>query len=680
MPTNRRRAAWTVALLLAAAALCPPRRATAAASIDERLEKASACAEQRDRYDEGLRIAEGIVSDPQAATKQRLAAFDIVVTILRRQRKRTEIVEASQRLARAFPHDAKLLSRAALAEADTLWEQRKGRDEVVAKLEEVLRKLQGDKEAAAAVHARLGRMLREMGKHDRAYEQSQAALETGVLSDKQAAEVLRDMADAAWSAGDMARCEAALKRLLEPRHLEAIQSWERSGVRDRYAEALIRQKKYDQARRLYEELARQEKDLRRAQRYALLIGDVYRSAQRYDEALKAYERVFLDYGEINDCSCDAQAQIAETLKAKGDYAGALKAARIPLDAAWDSNRLTSAAQVVAELLKAADKHVGRANAFILFQKHGPAGEDGRPGTGDDLTDPLAEVGYPSYPQREKAFAQARARAGDDADASRFRALTWLYTGRPREALRMYLDAFARSDMGSLSRIGRDLVVVGVRAVQGHPHGLERFFAFLNYGPAGPDGKLKTADDLANPFLELGLEPADFAPRAPDKAEWLAAADVRALREARSLLREVAAGRLEDAQPRRDALAALVRVQLALNEWQDGPRWYLDQLGANGRDRGGAAAWVEAGQLAAKAGACHLGAVHAFWRTYDGLDLFEGSQEPREISRVRSAFERASGELRKPRPLVPRSLKTWRVEPYRMAPPRLKPYAEDGAKR
>jgi hypothetical protein len=51
-------------------------------------------------------------------------------------------------------------------------------------------------------------------------------------------------------------------------------------------------------------------------------------------------------------------------------------------------------------------------------------------------------------------------------------------------------------------MGQDMVLIGARAVRGHPVGLDVFFQFVNYGPAGPDGKPGTADDLADPFAPL----------------------------------------------------------------------------------------------------------------------------------------------------------------------------------
>jgi tetratricopeptide (TPR) repeat protein len=246
----------------------------------------------------------------------------------------------------------------------------------------------------------------------------------------------------------------------------------------------------------------EETDGQQAQAWAMMAGDVHVAAGKYDEALAAYERVFVAHSGRTYYWHQAQERIVEALRRKGDYAGALSAGRVLMDAAWDRNTIVSATRTTAELLKALDGHVGRANELLNYQRFGPAGEDGKAGTKDDLNDPLADVPYPKLPQRERALAEARTRAGDDATASRFRAATFTYTGHPTQALKMYLDAFARATAREFQSAGYDMIVVGARAVRGHAVGLETFFDFVNHGPNGPDGRKGTADDLDDPFAPL----------------------------------------------------------------------------------------------------------------------------------------------------------------------------------
>ena len=57
----------------------------------------------------------------------------------------------------------------------------------------------------------------------------------------------------------------------------------------------------------------------------------------------------------------------------------------------DVKSLQQAIMDVAMAIRAVDGHVLRANRYVLYQKHGAAGPDGRTGTDDDLTDPLADM-------------------------------------------------------------------------------------------------------------------------------------------------------------------------------------------------------------------------------------------------------------------------------------------------
>jgi len=211
-----------------------------------------------------------------------------------------------------------------------------------------------------------------------------------------------------------------------------------------------------------------------------------------------------------------------------------------------------------------------------------------------------------------------------------------------------------------------VIIIGVRAVQGHAHGLERFFEYVNYGPAGKDGKARTADDLSDPFLELGLKPGDLSGGPAGGGGVLSAEDLAALRDVRRILRELSVNEVEQRDVRNDALAALVRVQLALGDWPaaEGPRWYLRQAQSNPRDTRNVAAWLDAGQLAAKAGACHLGGVHEYWRQAESLGLV-GDPKRRDSDRLRREFDKQCSDLALPRNFLPRSLDRWSVTPARM---------------
>ncbi len=90
-----------------------------------------------------------------------------------------------------------------------------------------------------------------------------------------------------------------------------------------------------------------------------------------------------------------------------------------------------------------------------------------------------------------------------AAAARLRAMTYLLTGKPKDALAQFADGLRRSSIGPESaRPTVDLVLIGLRSVRGHRVGLEKDMQFVIYGSNGPDGKSGTPDDLADPFAAV----------------------------------------------------------------------------------------------------------------------------------------------------------------------------------
>jgi tetratricopeptide (TPR) repeat protein len=670
-----------VAAVLITVAPASAAAAVPAEGIDAQLVKAYATIDQNNLHAETLALVEKILADKAATTRQKLDAIDIAIAIRDKQRKKQEVADLADRLIRDFADNPEIVARATIAQADAIWEAKKKREDALDKLDQLLAKVKDNKAAAAMAHARLARYFREMGKGDLAVQHAQAAADAGTLSDRQTIETLRLLADTSADRNDLPGAQAALARLVDPRLLATMAVWERAPWQERYGEVLRKQKKYAEAREFYRKCDEGEKDPRRRQRVRILLGDLAVETKEYDQALEAYDRVFVDEPTVPDFWIEAQEKIADTLKARGDFAGALKAARISLDSAGDGSYILREALRMAEMLKAIDKHLGRANALILFQKFGPAGEDGKLGTGDDLTNPLVEGGYPSYPQREKAFEAARKAAGDDAEASRYRATTFLYSGRPKDALRLYLDALARCRLDEYPRYAREAVTMGVRAVQGHACGLERFYDYLAYGPAGPDGKLNTADDLKDPFLDLGMKREELYTARPGGAADMSDEDAGTIRKAAAVLRDMAVNEIEHPDTRRQALEALVRLRTALLDWSDcgGADWCLQELLKHGEDPRHVAAWASAGQWAARAGSCHLGGARDFWQRLDSQPVpAEGLKLP-EIDRLRQEVPKAAEQLAKMPNVAPKALKTVVLPKLDYRPPDLKPLADDPKK-
>ncbi len=163
--------------------------------------------------------------------------------------------------------------------------------------------------------------------------------------------------------------------------------------------------------------------------------------------------------------------------------------------------------LVADELRSRDGHLVSGNAFRLYQANGPAGPDRKPGTPDDLANPLAGLEPKPDPERDKLFESALAAALKSSApfATRHRVRGWvcLLWGKPKNALAEFKRAFALCplDATELGRAAQD-VALGLKALNATPVGMEAFAEFQRYGPNGPDGKPKTADDLKDPLEGL----------------------------------------------------------------------------------------------------------------------------------------------------------------------------------
>lgn len=172
-------------------------------------------------------------------------------------------------------------------------------------------------------------------------------------------------------------------------------------------------------------------------------------------------------------------------------------------AAEDGSKLEGAIYGVATVLKALDGHPLRANRYLLYQRHGPAGEDGKPGTRDDIENPLAGVPIELPGGVIKRFDAEIVRCGPDFAGIRRRAKLLLASGRAQEGLAAMRKAYGLS---SLDQQELDLAVQGmataIKAVDGHIHRANRYILFQKHGRAGEDGKEGTKDDLTDPLEEI----------------------------------------------------------------------------------------------------------------------------------------------------------------------------------
>lgn len=323
----------------------------------------------------------------------------------------------------------------------------------------------------------------------------------------------------------------------------------------------------DDAIRVYDQIATEYPDRvpdARGRIADILFGKAQKAneAKNFDEALQLYERIIVEHPEKVDNWFSAQRSIVDMLIKKGDFAEASKAVHLAMNAAPNLQEYNGLVRHAANILSALDKNVDRANQFLKFEETG---------TGEN---PMDAVGYPSLPEREKAFATMRDQAGDTIAASRLRAYTFLFSGKHKEALAQFADAFRRSTtIQDLQRTSQELTLIGFRNVRGHAVGIDKAIQFVIFGPNGPDGKSGTPDDLTDPF-------AEYLPPVPPIGEGglagLSADELTALRKLRDACVVYAGDSSVDNYTRMLAIIALHRVNIALDNWgAPGQKdWYL----------------------------------------------------------------------------------------------------------
>jgi len=367
-------------------------------------------------------------------------------------------------------------------------------------------------------------------------------------------------------------------------------------------------------------------------------AQVAKTAGKLDDSLHLYEEAISAHPEFANRWFDAQMSIATIIAKKGDFAGAAKAAHLCLDGAPSLLSFDQAVALTANILSAQDGKIDRANQFINFQLTGPTGGQ---------VNPMDAVGYPSQPERETAFAAMRQQAGDDAAASRLRAMTYLFTGKPKDALAQFAEAFRRTASGKdiTSPAGVDLVCIGLRAIQGNRLGLDRALQFVSFGPNGPDGKSGTADDLADPFAPL----LSAIPAAGEGGSaGLDAQSLATLRQIRDAAQLYAGDARMSPDIRGASLSALQRATSALDGWgAPGQKdWYLRR--AMGLDDAApddhTTGLLYGAEFASRGRNNHFGEIRAMWAEMDTICAAKGITPPKAAETIRPQFDKMCASL------------------------------------
>jgi len=225
---------------------------------------------------------------------------------------------------------------------------------------------------------------------------------------------------------------------------------------------------------------------------------------QWDDAATACHRLVASFPQAIGACFDAQKLLVQASMEQRLGDQALAAAKVLYGAAPNSEKeITEAVNLVMQALKQKYRSIALANEFVLFQANGPAGADGKKGTEDDTTDPLAAVQWTPPAEIETLFERTLKDLPEDFAGRRWRGYLYLYWGKPGEALKEFV---ARYDACPLEQKAIDQciddVVVALKAHCGHTLAGEQFMDYQKYGPKGKDGKLGTEDDLQDPIREI----------------------------------------------------------------------------------------------------------------------------------------------------------------------------------
>jgi len=156
--------------------------------------------------------------------------------------------------------------------------------------------------------------------------------------------------------------------------------------------------------------------------------------------------------------------------------------------------------LVAHALRARDGHLASGNAFRDYQTHGPAGPDHKPGTPDDIANPLAGLAPKPQPTLDPLYEAALKAQPPTLEGARTRGYICLLWCKPAKALAHFKRAFAICPLDStaMTRAAQD-IAIGLKALHATPVGMDAFAHFQRYGTHGPDRRPGTADDLKDPL-------------------------------------------------------------------------------------------------------------------------------------------------------------------------------------
>ena len=319
-------------------------------------------------------------------------------------------------------------------------------------------------------------------------------------------------------AGKLAESESATRALLE----HEISEVNRVSSLTRLATGYSEHGQLKDAIRIYKDLVKASENPTYQSGAWNNIATLHRELKEFEEAADAYREIISLSPIPNDAyratlarftpaqrltyftsyfpQLEAQKQIVATYLEAGDYDKAFQ------EAVTLSNLCRTVPEIyhigtetVAWVLKAQDGNLVRANAYIAYQNEGPKGKDQKLGTADDLKSPI------TLPSEREQLAEVYVRRlaeipPQTSNDHRLRGYFALFAGAPTQALKEFEAAYRKSPMDSpsIQRSVSDLAIAAA-AIRGHADYAQSIYEFQQQGPAGPDGKLGTKDDLSNPL-------------------------------------------------------------------------------------------------------------------------------------------------------------------------------------
>ena len=543
--------------------------ATADPIADEGLKQAAAAFKDH-KADEALKILHDLAIDPQLAREDRLRALQRLVDYSRQSKTYELGIAAAAAMVGMGQGDDTHLQQVYFARADLCWAA--GRQaEAIEALHQVVAHARRDKENAIIARQRATSYLQSTKDFALLYEEASQWLRL-LDDDPRAPDALWTMVETSWRSERYAQCLKDARRLLSDFPKSGV--WQSRAVHQRIAECLRKLDKPAEVRSQYEQWAKDDPGASFRQRWSLEAARCYAAEKDAPGALAAYRRVITGHcgDNVSEFWYEAQSRIVDLLAESGDLTAALREAHVALDASRPAS-IANDIRRIGDLFSRLDKDRTRADQFAAYQFYGPAGEDGQSGTDDDLTNPLAELGYPPCTDRQEAFSKAFAQLGPTAAASHQRAMMCLYAGEPQSAFCYLRDALRRCESGKFGEYATVLVFNGLRAVRGHAAGLGAAAEYVLYGPAGKDGQPQTEDDLPDPFVVY----AKLAPAAPWSIVSLSADETRLLKGLRTSLQAAVVDESWPVEVRHKALVSLARVNEVLGAWPQDADWYRERL-------------------------------------------------------------------------------------------------------